>query len=1605
MSTSLGDVIEAFRSSPSNSERGRKFEELMVRYLELDPLYAAKFSNVWLWKDWPGRQGKPDTGIDLVAQDRETGEYTAIQCKFYEPEHILSKSDIDSFFTASGKAPFSNRIIISTTDKWGDNAEYACQNQQIPVQRIGMSEIAAAPIDWSVHWTSGELSVEVSPEKKKEPLPHQGEAIADVFEGFDHADRGQLIMACGTGKTFTSLKIAEYLTREKAGPTQVLFLVPSLSLLSQTLREWTGQTETALRAFAVCSDRNVGSRTAQSEDINVHDLALPATTNPDLLYARVSEPAAIAPMTVVFSTYQSIDVIARAQQLGLREFDLVICDEAHRTTGVTLADRDESNFVKVHDQTFIQSAKRLYMTATPRVFSDEAKDRAASKSAALADMRDHDKFGPTFHRLGFGEAVDRGLLTDYKVVVLTVDESYIAGPLQNQIVDDNREISLDDATKIVGCWNGLSKRTSHRTTDGDSLFASDLKPMQRAVAFLKDIKTSKKIAAKFEEVVSAYEADDEEQSVLQCAVRHVDGTYNALERNHELDWLKAPVAQNECRILANARCLSEGVDVPSLDAVLFLNPRNSVVDVVQSVGRVMRRAPDKSYGYIILPVGIPSGTSPSEALADNKRFRVVWQVLQALRAHDDRFDAVVNKLDLSKKTADHSLLTGHVSGDEEDYVGSSDLQEGSGSATPDEIIERMRTEDLKVWRDAILAKIVDKVGNRGYWEDWATDVADIAQAQETRIRTILDTAGAATVDDFDRFHSALRANLNDSVTRDDAIAMLSQHLITKPVFEALFEGYDFASSNPVSLVMQSMVERLDDTALAAETDKLSEFYESVRMRAEGIENASDKQRIIAELYEKFFRLGFRKTSEALGIVYTPVDVVDFIIRAANDVLKRTFGSTLADEGVHVLDPFTGTGTFIVRLLQSTLLDEHDIERKYAQELHANEIVLLAYYIAAVNIEATYHGVVGGSYKPFGGVVLTDTFQIAEDGDTMDSVIFPQNNDRILRQQTSPIRVVMGNPPYSAGQKSANDNNANMSYPTLDSAIESSYAAMSSVKSKRTLYDSYIRAIRWASDRIGDAGVVAYVTNGGWINSKTTDGLRLSLASEFDELYIYNLRGNTRKQGEDKRREGGQIFGVGSQATIAILIAVKSGQKNHTCRIYYRDIGDYHTRDEKLALLSDTGIDDIEWSEIEPNSSGDWLTKRSEGYSNHPALGTKDKKEAANAKTFVNYSLGLGTNRDSWVYNFSRARLEENVSATIDVYNAELARYEIEVRRGHDPDLRDFLLVDPTKISWSSSLVPKIARGRSLSFEREHVRTAMYRPFCKQLVYFDNDLNHRVGQLPRFFPTPESRNIGIFVTAPGEAGEFSVLATDVLPDLHLISSGQYFPRWSYVEANSDTLDLGETRIDGYQRVDNITDQQLAEFRGKYGDAVTKDDIFSYVYGVLHSHQYRSVYSDDLRLSLPRIPKATSRSDFHAFVSAGSRLIEMHVGYESVEPYPLDEVWQRPQGSRGDPYEAAKPHFIRVDGEVDRSRIAYNAQLTLANIPADAHRYFLSSWPALEMLLYGYQEKVDKKSKLRNDPNDWRHASGDRRYIIDLIKRVVRVSVDTVDITKALPELPI
>lgn len=1639
--TALSLLLDHYRqSSMSEREKGTYFEELMLCYLRNEATYRDLYSEVWTYGEWAALQGldKRDAGIDLVAKTQGTGEIHAIQCKLYAEDYRLQKSDIDSFFTASGKKPFTHRVIVSTTNHWSTHAEEALRDQQPPVSKIDLNDLENSQIDWAHYQPKAAPVLKV----KKQLRPHQQQALDGTLFGLQTADRGKLIMACGTGKTFTSLKIAEALAGKGK---RVLFLVPSLSLLSQTLTEWTQESATPLHSFAVCSDSDVGKKRQKYDDsvqTFTHELRYPATTEPGRLATEMARRHDAAHMSVVFSTYHSIDVIHRAQQgHGLADFDLIVCDEAHRTTGATFGDDDESNFVKVHDAAFIRSAKRLYMTATPRIYGDSAKAKAEQGSVALCSMDDEALYGPELYVITFSEAVRRGLLVDYKVIVLSVEESHVSRRIQSLLKDENNQLKVDDAAKIIGCWKALAKQGLTEDLNGDQ------EAMKRAVAFCQVIEvskgakthkvSSKNIAGMFQAVVEAYQATEENDaaSTLACEAEHVDGSMNASEKEAKLAWLKADAADDTCRILSNVRCLSEGVDVPALDAVLFLTPRNSQVDVVQSVGRVMRNAPGKKRGYVVLPVVVPAGVEPHDALNDNKTYAVVWQVLQALRSHDDRFDAMVNKLDLiGRDTSKMEVvaITDKIQRKQEKPKGPKNKDAGKGGFTIGEPEpKRYGKEDqtslqfeIGEIEKAIYAKLVQKVGNRHHWEDWANDIAKIARTHIDRITAIVeDPANEKERAAFNTFAGELRDDLNGSISDGEVIEMLAQHLITKPVFDALFEDYSFAQHNPMSLAMQGVLDVLQEHRLDKEADTLQRFYDSVKMRAAGIDNAAGKQKIVVELYDKFFRNAFPKMTERLGIVYTPVEVVDFIIHSVAHILQTEFGQTLGSKGVHIIDPFTGTGTFITRLLQSGLIAPEHLPHKYKHEIHANELVLLAYYIAAINIEAVYHGIVGGNYQPFEGICLTDTFQMYEKEDLVDALLV-DNSARRKRQKKLDIRVIIGNPPYSVGQRSENDNNDNVAYPDLDGRIRSTYAERSNAVLAKGLYDSYIRAIRWASDRVGSSGVIGFVTNAGFLDASTADGLRRCLADEFSSIYVFHLRGNQRTAGDLSRREGGKIFGSGSRAPIAISILVKNPSVKQQGEIRFYDIGDYLTREEKLAKIESLGsVSGItlagDWQSIVPDAHGDWLKLRDESFAEHIVLG--DKKGDA-PKLFETFTQGVLTARDAWCFNASKAKTGTNMTRMIDFYNREVDRLAAEHpeldKKQREALVDDFIDADAASISWSRALKQDLAKGRKHSFAASGLRASLYRPFTKQWFYFDRRLNEMVYQMPRIFPATESENIVIMVKARWRFGEVA-LVTNQPPAFSPDGGEQCFPLYLYDDPEPEAAEAGpeQSALFGEagqsaptaatRRRDAITAEGLAHFQYAYpGETITREDVFYYVYGLLHSPDYRERFADNLGKELPRIPRVKTATDFWAFSQAGRKLAELHLNYESVDPYPL-KIDSGGLKLTGADYRVEKMRYGKGKGkDKDLTTLHYNDKITLTGIPLEAYGYVVNGKPALDWVVERQGVKTDKDSGIVNDANDWAvETMGNPRYPLELFQRVVTVSLETMKIVKTLPTLEI
>ena len=1399
--------------SKDTTEKGRYFERAVKVYLEKDKTQRQHYDKVWHYADWAEQQGftRTDKGIDLVACLRNSEDLVAIQCKYRDEGGSISKKEIDSFVAEALSKGINKLIIVDTlSGDLNQNALDTLISADPGFFRITLSEMETGSVNWDKYCHNETIT----DKNVKSPRKYQRIAIDRVLSGLKKADRGSLIMACGTGKTFTSLKIAE----EYAGRTScVLFMVPSLALMSQTLREWKLDAESEFDAYAVCSDITVGRKINRSDDmitLQRHDLPFPATTDPESISALIKKTRKCNRMTVIFSTYQSIDTISVAQKsFGLPSFDLIICDEAHRTAGADLAENaemnQESKWLRVHSNDHVSGHKRLYMTATPKVYGETAKRKAKDRDYVLASMDNEDTFGKSFHEYGFSQAVEDEVLSDYKVIIFMMDESIAEKAVHQESVEKaahkvpkDVDIRREDAAKLIGCYKALTKQ---------NLAAEDnSRPMTKSLAFCSNIKKSKMVASEFERVVDKFNDFEKIEMPYRLIANHVDGTDNAAIREERVRWLKDTHYRRQCKVLSNARCLSEGIDVPALDAVIFMHPRNSQIEVIQAVGRVMRKTPSKDMGYVILPISMPAGEKDTEkALNNNSRYKVIWQVLRALRAHDDRFQHIINKIsegedfsekieiigmknvsDLESKVTIENFSIPRKRKEEVIDVGGTsetkkeDIEESQEESPSHETIARQLDLFVDKWTGALLPKIVERCGDRTYWDVLSTNLHDITNIYSSRIRKIVEEEDSSGSKAFAAFVNEMHENINPSVTTDDAISMMAQHLAIRPVFEVLFKEHAFTKCNPVSISMDRVLDALDWHNIESEAHDMQKFYAQIRRRVEGLTTSRGRQNLLRRIYEKLFKDAFPDMADLLGIVYTPVEIVDFIIHSVNDVLENDFGQTLSSKGVNILDPFTGTGTFVTRLMQLGVVDRNDLKRKYEKEIFANEIVPLAYYAATINIEQVYHQVMENSeaYTPFKGITMTDTFQLYENQGDVESYYSSENSSRRESQKNLDIKVIVGNPPYSTGKKKVMGS-PNVKYPGLDKRVKYTYSQGGSGGLQSELYNSYIKAFRWATDRImnirgnddtGEGrGIVAFVSAGGWISKTVADQMRRRMREDYSKLYIFHLRGDGRAKMASKANnwQGENVFGQGSMSSIAISILVRNPDLKEQGQVYFYDICNHNPiqgglkTQEKLKIISNLkSINGISkhhgWTAISPSDSEDWIVERDARFGTFPVL----INDGTNRSVFDLYSHGVKSNRDAWVYNGDQDVLKEKMKSMIEFYNENI---------GKEKSLRD-LKPDPKIIKVTDKIDNLFKRSVHIEHSSNAVKEAVYRPFFKTNLYSNSHVIERPGNIESYFPSDGSSNRVICIPGIGASAGFSALMVDTVPDYSMVQGGLCFP---------------------------------------------------------------------------------------------------------------------------------------------------------------------------------------------------------------------------------------
>lgn len=1596
-------IKQKLHAIPNLRHKGSLFEKISKQFLQ-EHDSANEYESIDLWYDWKLRGKERDKGIDIVIQTTSK-EYIAVQCKFHQDS--ISLNNIATFLahlqSGVGEVRFKKGIIISTSNLTSEALKAIEQIRStgmgIDIDEITEEDFIYSRIDWE-KFDPTKTEDEIPLCDKKRPRPHQTEAIEKTKEYFSDPKnaRGKLIMACGTGKTYTSLKIMEALD-----PKITLFLAPSIALLSQTFREYAQEKSEPFYASIVCSDDKTGqSKNEDNDDIKFSELPIkPSTRLEDILSVHLKAQKENKRF-IIFSTYQSALRIKEAQEAGLNGIDLIICDEAHRTVGAMYSsnERDDKNaFTLCHSDENIKATKRLYMTATPKVYSESSKAKAKESDNVIYSMDDEEIFGEEIYTLNFSQAIALDLLTDYKVIILAVRSENLSGVTNsvNKKISqleakgtklDKKLINNEFVCKIVGTHKGLAKQDvialdDENKEDNDLKSKRDTFVSQRAISFCKSIQTSKNIKDSFETIMECYDEELKKKSFknLEIKIDHVDGTMNCKERLEKLEELNK-FQPNTCKVLSNARCLSEGVDVPALDSVIFFDGKSAMVDIIQAVGRVMRKAKNKKRGYIILPIALEESEiqNLNEAVK-NTNFQNIWKVLKALRSHDS---SLVDEATFKEKIKIFGSNDAKNPDDEKELQKDKTEQSDPKQAQKT-LFDAILLQDLA---NAVYNVMPTKLGDRNYWENFAKKTGNIAKTLNNRLKELF----GKNPEIFDNFLTSLRGNIHQNIKEEEALDMITSHVITKPIFDAIF-GDNI--KNPIAKALDKMVLKLSSLGLEGETKDLKNLYESVKTEATHAKSQKSQQELIKNLYNTFFKEAFKKQSEKLGIVYTPIEVVDFILRATNGILKKHFNTDFNDKNITIFDPFTGTGSFIARLLSkdNDLISDEALKEKFQKNLFAFDIVLLSYYIALINITQAAQNR-DSSLKNFKNIALTDSLDYLEEK-TNKGVIpgfedLKENQEIKTTMEKQNIRVIIGNPPYSSGAKSENDNNQNLSHKKLEKWVYETYGKNSTapVQAGKTTRNTLIQSIRMASDLLKDKGVVGFVVNGSFIDSKSADGFRKCVTQEFSHLYALNLRGNARTSGETFKKEGGKIFDSGSRATVAIVFFVKDKSVTNNT-IHYYEVEDYLKREAKLHLLAGfENLDSVPFKEITPNDKGDWINQRNDGFEKLIPLKRDPKLKILNTIFDLN-SNGVISGRDPWVYNFSQKTLKQSVQKCIETYNADLKRFNevfreaFKQRTAKDKGIKPAdrykylndreITTDKTKIAWTDSLKNKLIRNENLPESgMEPLRLALYRPFNKQWLYWDKDLINRQGRFSTIFPDKSARNV---VINTGVGKVFSALISSEIPCYDLLHHNQAYPLYYY-----DDLGNRYNAISGYA---------LNLFRRHYqDDSIVEEEIFYYIYAIFHHKGYLKKYKNSLAKEAPRIALS---EDFKELSILGKELAELHLNYENGEMHTSVKHNLLENAEVEGYYDVVQ---MKKDKKGDR--IQYNHHITITKIPQKAFDYVVNGKSAIDWVIERYQKTMDKESLIENNPNDY--AGG--KYVFELLCRVIKLSEKSVDLIEKI-----
>ncbi|GAA9423102.1 hypothetical protein TH0833_08890 [Helicobacter pylori] len=1068
---------------------------------------------------------------------------------------------------------------------------------------------------------------------------------------------------------------------------------------------------------------------------------------------------------------------------------------------------------------------------------------------------------------------------------------------------------------------------------------------------------------------------------LTISIDHIDGTMNCKVRLEKLENLNQ-FKPNTCKVLSNARCLSEGVDVPALDSIVFFDGKSAMVDIIQAVGRVMRKAKHKKRGYIILPIALEESEIQNlDEAVNNTNFKNIWKVLKALRSHDPSLvDEATFREKIKVFGSDDNNNDETNQDDEELQKDKTDKTKQDPKQAQKTLFDAILLQDLA---NAVYNVMPTKLGDRNYWENFTEKTGNIARTLNNRLKDIFEK----NPEFFHGFLDSLRGNIHQNIKEYEALDMITSHIITKPIFDAIF-GDNI--KNPISKALDKMVEKLSTLGLQGETRDLKNLYESVKTEAMHAKSQKSQQELIKNLYNTFFKVAFKKQSEKLGIVYTPIEVVDFILRATNGILKKHFNTDFNDQSITIFDPFTGTGSFIARLLskENALISDEALKEKFQKNLFAFDIVLLSYYIALINITQAAQNR-DSSLKNFKNIALTDSLDFYEEKN--DKGVFDffkdleENKEIKTTIEKQDIRVIIGNPPYSVGAKSENDNNQNLSHPKLEERVREKYGKNSTSTSVGiAIRDTLIQSIYMASELLKDKGVLGFVVNGGFIDSKSGDRFRKSVAKDFAHLYVLNLRGNARTSGETFKKEGGKIFDSGSRATIAVIFFVKDTSVKNGAISYY-DIGDYVGREDKLnRLASFENLDSVPFETIIPNNKGDWINQRGDDFEKLIAL--KRDKKLNNDSVFDINSLAVNTGRDHWVYNFSKDALMRSVQKCIETYNADLKCFNERYREAFKQRTKGVksgdlykqlndneITTDKTKIAWTGGLKNKLIKNENLQeSNKDRIRLALYRPFNKQWLYWDKDWINRQGKFSKIFPNKHVQNV-VINTGVGNGKNFSALVSDCISDYGLISNNQAYPLYYY-----DDLGNRYNAISGYA---------LNLFRRHYEDSsIAEEEIFYYIYAILHHKGYLEKYKNSLAKEAPRIGLS---EDFKELSVLGKELAELHLNYENEEMHASIQ--------RATLMDAEEKGYYDVEKMTKKGdSIIYNHNIAITKIPQKAFDYVINGKSAIDWVIERYQKTTDKESLIENNPNDYKGG----KYVFELLCRVIKLSEKSVDLIEKI-----